>query len=232
MIVVKVSQISSCCGVVLCLLTACGQTPSKSADDKLASIISQVPPPVASSPDMPVPTPLAYQASKDPFMNPYRTVQSSGGASGLAAVTSHQTTTQADSATDKAGVGDMINQHTGTSVGQKPVTIAAASSPSDKTTSAKGVPVHIDSMRVRQPLEQYDLATLRYQGILFDTSRMVALITAPDGRVHEVVLGQYLGRHHGRVTHINTHRIELTEAILGEDGRYYAQQTFIPFIRK
>ena len=44
----------------------------------------------------------------------------------------------------------------------------------------RGDPVVIDTNRVREPLESYELSSLRYHGRIFDDIRLVALIMSPD----------------------------------------------------
>ncbi len=65
------------CCVLLGTLTACGQDPAISADEKLSPITSQIPPPHKPMTEPTVVAPLVYQLAKDPFVNPYRTAPSS-----------------------------------------------------------------------------------------------------------------------------------------------------------
>lgn len=216
-------------GLGFLLLVACGESPSDIADQKLAPITSQSPPPKALSPE-PIPVmPQAYQAAKDPFINPYRTAETrdAQAATDQDRSAEHTARSQPADVENRAIAAEPKPQPTAST---SPPTTSAALPPRDAI--AKGVQVSIDDTRVRQPLEQYDLSTLRYQGMLSDSQRIMALVISPDGQVHEVVVGQYLGRHHGRITHIDAQKIELNEAVLADDGRHYQRQAVIPFISK
>lgn len=229
------TQIKLC--ILSCLmlgaLTACGQNPAISADEKLLPITSQTPPPQLVTPQPPVLTPLAYHAAKDPFINPYRTAPSSADASEAPMTATDQTAARPSSQSDPDAAKPNDSDDTKPS-GKSAVRESSAADvsrpPSDQ--APKGVRVSIDSTRTPQPLEYYDLGMLKYQGVLSDDSRIMALVLSPDGRVHEVVVGQYLGRHHGRVVDINAHRIELAEAVPAEDGRYYHRLSMLPFTHK
>lgn len=118
------------------------------------------------------------------------------------------------------------------------------SQPSDTHQSAKaqaqvfkGDPIVIDTNRVREPLvreplESYELSSLRYHGRIFDDIRLVALIMSPDGIVHRVSTGQYLGKNHGKITHIDSRTIHLIEAVADTQGGYYRRDVNIHFIHK
>lgn len=232
MTVVKISQIGLWLGLMLAALMGCGQEPSKSAEQKLAHITSQTSPPQLLAPKPPVIMPLTYQQAKDPFINPYRTAQPSAQAPNAQAASSRAAYPSALANLDSAKADDVDAPNTQSSRPTSREERAAAVRPSAQVDLPKGTLVRIDDSRVRQPLEYYELSTLRYQGLLSDASRVMALVVSPDGRVHEVMAGQYLGRHHGRVIDIDANRIELAEAVLAEDGRHYYRQAFIPFIHK
>lgn len=222
------------CCVLLGALTACGQDPAISADEKLSPIISQIPPPHKPVTEPTVVAPLVYQSAKDPFVNPYRTAPSSANTPNTPSAASDHTASRPSSQPDpdatKPNDGDVAKESNRSFVRES--SAAIANHPSTHQPAPKGKRVRIDSSRVRQPLEHYDLQMLKYQGILSDHSRTMALIASPDGRIHEVMVGQYLGRHHGRVVDINADRIELAEAVLAEDGHYYHRQSMLTFIHK
>lgn len=79
-------------------------------------------------------------------------------------------------------------------------------------------PVQPDLDRVREPLEAYSLANLQMVGTLSRGDQMVALVRDPDGGVHRVVPGQYLGRNHGQVERVTVDEIALTEIVPAGDG--------------
>jgi type IV pilus assembly protein PilP len=70
-----------------------------------------------------------------------------------------------------------------------------------------------DPLRRKEVLEQYSLDSLRMVGTLNQNDVIWGLILSPDGILHRVTLGNYIGRNHGRVTSINQQGIELTELV-------------------
>lgn len=70
-----------------------------------------------------------------------------------------------------------------------------------------------DPLRRREVLENYSLDSLRMAGTLEQDDQTWALILSPDGILHRVSVGNYLGRNHGRITSINAQGIELTELV-------------------
>lgn len=70
-----------------------------------------------------------------------------------------------------------------------------------------------DPLRRREVLENYSLDSLRMVGTLEQNEQNWALILSPDGILHRVSAGNYLGRNHGRITSINPQGIQLTELV-------------------
>ncbi len=70
-----------------------------------------------------------------------------------------------------------------------------------------------DMNREREPLEAYQLDTLRMVGSIQKGSTLLALIQAPDGVIHQVRENSYLGRNYGRVKALSHEGIELVETI-------------------
>ncbi len=66
---------------------------------------------------------------------------------------------------------------------------------------------------IREELEYYPLDSLRMVGTLAMQEDMWALVTAPDGAVHRVQSGNYLGKNYGKITLVATDRVELTEIV-------------------
>jgi len=65
-----------------------------------------------------------------------------------------------------------------------------------------------DESRAKEFLEQYTFDSLRMVGTLERDGVSWTLISDPDGGVHRVTLGNYLGRHHGRI-------VEMTDTYIG-----------------
>ncbi|WP_328986453.1 pilus assembly protein PilP [Thiorhodovibrio winogradskyi] len=70
-----------------------------------------------------------------------------------------------------------------------------------------------DPLRRKEVLEQYSLDSLRMVGTLDQNNSTWGLITSPDGILHRVAVGNYLGRNHGRVNSISQQSIQLTELV-------------------
>ena len=66
---------------------------------------------------------------------------------------------------------------------------------------------------IREELEYYPLDSLRMVGTLAMQENMWALVTAPDGAVHRVQSGNYLGKNYGKITLVSENHVELTEIV-------------------
>ncbi len=76
-----------------------------------------------------------------------------------------------------------------------------------------------DPSRPREALEDFPLDSLRMMGTLQQNGRLWALIRDPDGTIHRVETGNYLGQNHGRVVTINNAQVELVELVRsGQSG--------------
>ncbi len=70
-----------------------------------------------------------------------------------------------------------------------------------------------DLDRERNQLESFPIDTLRYIGNLQRGAVSWGLIKTPDGEIVRVRLGDYMGQDYGRVTLVDSERIELLELI-------------------
>ena len=92
-----------------------------------------------------------------------------------------------------------------------------ADTSSGQGTAGSGI--RPDSTRNREELEQYALDSLRMMGTLELGDGLWGIIRSPDGTIHRVQTGNYLGRNHGKVVSIAEDRIELNEIIPdGQNG--------------
>lgn len=71
---------------------------------------------------------------------------------------------------------------------------------------------------VREELEYFTLDSLRMVGTLEMKESLWALVTAPDGAVHRILPGNYLGRNYGKVTMVAEDHLELVEIIQSGGG--------------
>ncbi len=73
--------------------------------------------------------------------------------------------------------------------------------------------VRPDANRVKQYLEQFGIGQLRVVGSLSREATLYALVEDPNGGVHRVQPGDYMGIDHGRVTGVSEDRIDLIEIV-------------------
>jgi type IV pilus assembly protein PilP len=70
-----------------------------------------------------------------------------------------------------------------------------------------------DLSRTREYLERFELDTLRMVGTFSKERNDWALIRDPDGVIHRVSVGNYLGKNHGKVGRIRRNEVGLSEFI-------------------
>ncbi len=97
-------------------------------------------------------------------------------------------------------------------------------------TEVAGSGIRPDTDRVREPLEDFPLDTLRMKGTVTQEGTKWALIFAPDNTVHRVIEGNYVGQNYGRITAVSDQRIELTEIVPDGLGNYIERSTAIALI--
>jgi type IV pilus assembly protein PilP len=89
----------------------------------------------------------------------------------------------------------------------------------DRTAQAtmprQGTGIAPDPLRRREELESFALDSLRMVGTLEQNDTRWGLIVAPDGVLHRVRVGNYLGQHNGQITNISPEGIAVKE-IVGE----------------
>lgn len=71
---------------------------------------------------------------------------------------------------------------------------------------------------VREELEYFPLDALRMVGTLEKDATLWGLLVAPDGAVHRVQTGNYIGRNYGKITAVADNRIELVEIVPDGSG--------------
>ena len=84
-----------------------------------------------------------------------------------------------------------------------------------------------DPAREREFLEHYSLDALRMVGSLRHASGLYGLMQTPDGLVHRLATGDYLGRNHGRVTRISHGEVRLVELVADGNGGYLQRPAVI-----
>lgn len=82
-----------------------------------------------------------------------------------------------------------------------------------------------DLERAREELEQYPLDALRMAGIIQQDGEQWALVRDPQGTVHRVREGNYLGQNHGRIVNISERTVELEEFVRTGDERWRQRES-------
>ena len=98
------------------------------------------------------------------------------------------------------------------------------------------VPIPPDILREiernREELEQFELDSLRMVGTMEDSAEQWGNIVDPDGIVHRVSVGNYMGRNIGKIVNIFSDRIELREITKNTQGRWEERQAAIALIEQ
>lgn len=84
-----------------------------------------------------------------------------------------------------------------------------------------------DLNRAREYLERFELDTLVMVGTFEKESSEWALIKDPDGVVHRVAVGNYLGQNHGKVGSISNDEVKLSEFIADGVGGWLVREASI-----
>ncbi|HXH03324.1 MAG TPA: pilus assembly protein PilP [Candidatus Competibacteraceae bacterium] len=86
-----------------------------------------------------------------------------------------------------------------------------------------------DPNRPREELEKFALGSLVMVGTFKEINQdtLWALIKAPDGIVHRVRPGNYLGGDHGKILSITEQRIDLREIVPDGEGRWKERDAFL-----
>ena len=94
-------------------------------------------------------------------------------------------------------------------------------SPRERINADSGI--NPDPNRPREFLEQEPLDALTMVGTLRDARGPFGLIQDPQGRVHRVTTGNYMGQNHGRITEISESEIFLDEIVSDGLGGYVSR---------
>ena len=109
------------------------------------------------------------------------------------------------------------------------------SSPLTKTVAMEKVPKNCPQKnfkRKKQTLEMYSLANLMMRGSLQRNGERVALIQSPDGKVHQVKQGDYVGLNDGKVVRIIKNKVELLARFIDKEGCWSERKTQMSLLAK
>lgn len=85
--------------------------------------------------------------------------------------------------------------------------------PELEVNSALAGKIESEKGRIKEELEFFPLDALRLVGTLEQNQNTWALVTAPDGAVHRVEVGNYMGRNYGKVQLVAEDHVELIEIV-------------------
>lgn len=94
--------------------------------------------------------------------------------------------------------------------------------------SASGNAIHPDIDRPRDPLEAFQLDSLKMVGSMTVGSTKYALILAPDGVVYRPTVGDYAGKDYGEITAISGNGVMLSELVSNGQGGFMKHPASIP----
>lgn len=81
-----------------------------------------------------------------------------------------------------------------------------------------------DLNRRKEPLEEYPLDALKMVGTISRGKQSWGVIQAPDGTVHRVQKGNYLGQNFGRISRVTEDKIDLVEKVQGALGDWVERE--------
>jgi len=84
-----------------------------------------------------------------------------------------------------------------------------------------------DLARPREYLERFELDTLVMVGTFSREASDWALIKDPDGVIHRVAVGNYMGKNHGKISEISTNEVYLSEFIADGVGGWLVREASI-----
>lgn len=81
-----------------------------------------------------------------------------------------------------------------------------------------------DTGRRREPLEAFPLDALKMVGTLSRGKQTWAVIQAPDGTVHRVQVGDFIGQYSGKIAKISESKVDVIEQIQGTLGDWVERE--------
>jgi len=88
----------------------------------------------------------------------------------------------------------------------------------------KKLAVKPDANRVKQFLEQFNIGSIAMVGTLSQGARLFGLVRDPQGGVHRVQLGDYMGMDNGKILAIEENKIELLEIVSDGTGGWVERE--------
>jgi len=89
--------------------------------------------------------------------------------------------------------------------------------------------IHPDHTRLKEVLEAYALDELRLVGTL-EKEDIWALVQAPEGVIHKVRAGDYIGQNNGQILSVSDSGLALKEIVSDGDGGYVERDSSLSVI--
>ena len=86
--------------------------------------------------------------------------------------------------------------------------------------------------RNKEELEQFELDSLRMVGTMENEEFQWGIVQDPDGVVHQIRVGNYLGRNTGKILNVFEDRIEVREIVRNSQGRWEERQAAIALVEE
>lgn len=94
----------------------------------------------------------------------------------------------------------------------------------ERQVTSSGTGPQPDFDRPREYLERFELDTLEMVGTFEQGDNEWALVEDPDGTVHRVSVGNYLGKNHGKIVRISATEVALEELITDGGGGWLVRE--------
>jgi type IV pilus assembly protein PilP len=86
--------------------------------------------------------------------------------------------------------------------------------------------------RNREELEQFELDSLRMVGTIDNENNNWGIVLDPNGVVHRVKVGNYLGANIGKIINIYEDRVELREIVQDSNGRWEEREAALALVEE
>ncbi len=101
--------------------------------------------------------------------------------------------------------------------------------PQVRATGAPGLN-QPDLERHKEELEEFPLESLKMVGYLYLNNTPYAVISAPDGKLRHVKVGNYVGQNFGRITEITETEVKLKEMVQDSAGDWTERMSSLQLI--
>ena len=100
------------------------------------------------------------------------------------------------------------------------------------TAQGRGGGPRPDMNRRKEPLEDFPLDALKMVGTLSRGSQTWGVVQAPDGTVHRVQKGNYVGQNFGRILRVSEEKIDVVELVQGALGDWVEREAGLAILEQ